>query len=60
MSCMAAIMDIVGHIAELHGHQVNGVIQSPSEEMVTKLVKLTMTVNAHTKNVRDHVLCKSY
>ena len=72
MCCTVVIMDIAGHIVELHGHQVNGVIQSPDQKIMDQIhiekrcgqekaimeititiknVKLTMTVNALTRNV---------
>ena len=50
---MVATKVIAGHIAEFHGHMVNGVGLGPGPaRMFVNLVQLMMTVNAHTKTVR--------
>ena len=50
---MVATKVIAGHIAEFHGHMVNGVGLGPGPaRMSDSLVQLMMTVNAHTKTVR--------
>ena len=48
---MVATMDIAGHIAEHHGHQVHGVILKPIAQMIINVAIPMMTVNAHTKSV---------
>ena len=48
---MVATMDIAGHIAVLHGHQVRGVTLKPIAQMIINVAIPMMTVNAHTKSV---------
>ena len=48
---MVATMDIAGHIVELHGHLVHGVILKPIAQMIINVARPMMTVNVHTKSV---------